>query len=208
MRCIPIVTWCGRHGFYDDHRSSPGINNLVFDFVSVVLELVITSQPRIDHAWARISWKWNWQPISISIASGCIPCTRYHIIEGRRLGATVDNISNAIHTGAAVANASQRKLLSEIGEGSESVPIFEVRQNANRQSLLCGLGSAVARNDVGQLKTYMKLSRTAGISDTDLMAVVGLAEKIKEKAASHLDRIIAKLDADCSIARDAARLCT
>jgi hypothetical protein len=91
--------------------------------------------------------------------------------------------------------------------GVESMPAAGELQLTGRQDLLCRLGAAVGRNNVSLLKTCIQQSRMAGIDDDDAMAVVGLAERIKEKAASHLDRIIATLDADDSVARDAAGLC-
>ena len=146
--------------------------------------------------------------ISISIAAGCIPCTHFHIAEAEKLGAESDAIAHAIQTGANVADVALMRVWQifddQIDHGfRENEQLFEVRQ-----SLLGAIGAAVARNNVEQLRSFVKGAQSKAVSDSEIMEIIGLASRIKEKATSHLERIIDKLDADATIARKAANLCT
>jgi Carboxymuconolactone decarboxylase family len=146
--------------------------------------------------------------VSISIAAGCVPCTRHHVAESGRLGADTAGVRRAIRIGAAVADAALLRVWQAFDAGVESMPVEDELLLTGRQAALCRLGSAVARNDADLLETCIEQLQIEGIDDEDAMAVVGLAERIKAKAAAHLDRVVARLDADRSIAADAARLCT
>ncbi len=44
--------------------------------------------------------------VGISIAAGCVPCTRYHITEAGRSGASSPDILKALRNGVAVASTA------------------------------------------------------------------------------------------------------
>ena len=146
--------------------------------------------------------------VSTSISAGCIPCTRYHIAQCKKLGASESDTIAAVHSGATLRDLALCQIRQEFDADVDEVPQVSVSGSDLRQQVLCGIGSAVASNAVAQLKRFLSQSKHVGVSDDEAMEVIGLAERIKEKAASHLDKEIGKLNADRRIARAAAKLCT
>jgi len=146
--------------------------------------------------------------VSISIAAGCIPCTQYHIAECEKLGAYQTDVVAAVRSGADLREAALSDIRRRFSAGASKTRQPHADMRIDRQGALCGIGSAVANNSVEQLNEYLTRAKALGIGDREMMEVVGLAERIKEKAASHLNPPIAGLNADKAIARSAAKLCT
>ncbi len=146
--------------------------------------------------------------VGISIAAGCVPCTKFHINEAARSGASSPDILLAIRNGIGVANTALFDLQRQFEPQTDSSPEDETNIGLIRSAILTGIGSSVARNSVKQLKIMIELARNNQIQDQEIMEIVGLANRIKEKAASHLVRVTDKLDADPGIAQAAAQLCT
>jgi AhpD family alkylhydroperoxidase len=146
--------------------------------------------------------------ISISVAAGCIPCTRYHIKEAGNLNATDVEIARAVRVGTDISDVAAGEMASIFDDGP-AVDVGRVAEQANdRIPLLSIIGAAVARNSVSLFKASMKVRSAAGLDDSEIMEVVGLARRIIEKAASHIDPMVLNLDADPNIAKDAAQVCT
>jgi alkylhydroperoxidase/carboxymuconolactone decarboxylase family protein YurZ len=146
--------------------------------------------------------------VSISIAAGCMPCTKHHVGECEKLDAGTEEIIAATRCGAAMSDAALRQLWCAFDPDVSEVHDSVRRNCSNRQSVLCGIGAAVARNNVELLRQLIRQSRSFGISDSQIMEVIGLADRIKARAASHLETLVDQLDADRSIAARAAGLCS
>lgn len=146
--------------------------------------------------------------IAISMAAGCIPCTRYHLREAKTQGAslvemmhvmTVSNSASAPDRLPGVASREVWKLFQG------DAPLTE---RCLHQALLADIGISVCQNNVSRLKLAVAAAQTAKLSDDQIVEIVGLAHRIKEKAASHLSSVIGALDADPSMAEKAAKLCS
>ncbi len=142
--------------------------------------------------------------IAISIAAGCEPCTRYHLKAAAELGSSGLEMMQMVALAGAIRN----------DRTPVAMAIDEIRSMApsdgalDRHAVLAGIGIAVCVNGVRPLRENVEVARSAGVTDEEIMEVIGLAARIKEKAASHLDRIIGRLDADPGVGRAVASLCT
>lgn len=146
--------------------------------------------------------------IAISITAGCIPCTRYHVREAKQQGAS---LLEMMHVLTVASSASAPNGLSDIAQ-REVWKLFESSEQPTeelrRQAFLAEIGISVCQNNVELLKTVTAGAKEAGLTDDQIMEIIGLAQRIKEKAASHLEAITRTLDADPSIAQNAAKLCS
>lgn len=146
--------------------------------------------------------------IGISIAAGCVPCTKYHITEAGRSGASRLEILEALRNGVGIANTALSDMHRQFDPQAVSSFEDDINTGLSRCAILTGIGSSVASNSVQQLNIMIGLARNNQIQDKEIMEIVGLANRIKEKAASHLVRVTDQLDADPEIAQEAAQLCS
>ena len=146
--------------------------------------------------------------VGISIAAGCIPCTKYHITQAGKSGAGSHDILEAVRIGVGIANIALSDLHRQFDPQAVSSSEDDINTGLSRCEILTGIGSSVARNSVKQLKIMIGLARNNQIQDNEIMEIVGLANRIKAKAALHLLRVTDKLDADPGIAQAVAQLCT
>ncbi len=146
--------------------------------------------------------------VGISIAAGCVPCTKYHISEAKRSGAGNPDILEALRMGVMVANTALSDLQLQFDPQAVSSCKAETVAGLNRTAILAGIGSSVARISVKHLEIMIDRAREIGIQDNEIMEIVGLARRIKEKATSHLVRVTDKLDAGADIEQAVAQLCT
>ena len=146
--------------------------------------------------------------IGISIAAGCVPCTRYHINEAERAGAGSHDILEVLRIGGGIAKTALSDLQRQFDPQGVSALEDHKKSGLSRYGILTGIGSAVARNSVKQLKIMIELARNHQIDDREIMEIVFLANRIKDKAASHLLRVTDRLQAYPGIAKVAAQLCT
>lgn len=145
--------------------------------------------------------------IAISIAAGCEPCTKYHVKAAAKSGATHLEMMHM----AALAGES-RNDRTPIGLAIEEVRSLKSKdggdESLGRNAALAGIGIAVCMNTVSLLQKSVEVAQNEGAVDEEIMEVIGLATRIKNKAASHLEKVIDRLDADPGIGRAAALLCT
>lgn len=146
--------------------------------------------------------------ISISMAAGCIPCTKYHINKSKNLNATADEVDRAVAIGAYVSRVAAGEMENIFNHGPAVNVAMATRTVLDRIPLLCTIGAAVACNCVGLTKVALEAGRSGVLNDTEIMEVVGLAGRIREKAASHIEPLVALLDADPEIARNVVQVCT
>ena len=136
------------------------------------------------------------------------PCTKYHITQAEKSGAGSHDILEAVRIGVGIANITLSDLHRQFDPQAVSSSEDDINTGLSRCAILTGIGSSVARNSVKQLKIMIGLARNNQIQDNEIMEIVGLANRIKAKAASHLLRVTDKLDADPGIAQAVAQLCT
>ncbi|MDM8537935.1 carboxymuconolactone decarboxylase family protein, partial [Desulfobacterales bacterium HSG17] len=130
--------------------------------------------------------------VSVSVASGCKPCTNYHFKKAREADAQDEEIQKAISeamcvlaSAKAIMNSHGLRFLGVSGDNHDC----GCTENTTRMKELVSLGAAFAINCTSNLKKHIAVARTAGISDEEIKSVMELALFIKEKAASHVNRI-------------------
>lgn len=130
--------------------------------------------------------------VGISVAAGCKPCTDYHVTVARKARAADDEIRQAVATALAV-----RRRAAEIMEAHASTHFGEdwplSAQNliieSTRITELVSVGAAFVVNCVSSLEKHLGAAKATGISEEEITQIVKLAVLIKERAASHVERL-------------------
>ena len=129
--------------------------------------------------------------IGISIAAGCKPCTDFHLKKGREVGASDEEIEQAITDALSVRRSATDIMeaygLAHLG-GSAPGASAHPGTGDRVKELVC-LGAAFGVNCVSNLETHLEAAETAGISHEDITTIVKLSAFIKGKAASHVEHL-------------------
>jgi AhpD family alkylhydroperoxidase len=135
--------------------------------------------------------------VGVSVASGCKPCTDYHVKAVHKAGASDEEIKQAVASAVAVRERTtqimQARALTRLGvpeQDSDRTPTAEV----NRMQVLISIGAAFGVNCVTTLEKYLAAAEAVGISQDDIAKIVKLAAFIKGKAASHVERLVSPLE--------------
>lgn len=131
--------------------------------------------------------------VGISVAAGCKPCADYHIEAARKARVADDDIRRAIAEGLGV-----RRHASEImrdhalaGLGAEQRgAAAEAVGEVDRLGALVGLGAAFAVNSTDCFEQLSPLAEAQGVSQAEIADIVKLTRFIKDKAASHVERLV------------------
>ena len=144
--------------------------------------------------------------ISISVAAGCVPCVRHHVKAAKRHGATDAESQGALALGSAIAAVSDARMQSRFLRGAAARQ--EEPAAIAGPNILGAIGAAIARNDTAQTKALIRQADEAGVAESSIAEVGALALTIKEKAASHVRKLVASLRVDTAGARRATELCS
>ena len=131
--------------------------------------------------------------VGISVASGCKPCMNYHVKAVREAGASDEEIKQAVAVALSVRESAtdimKAHALTRLGqEGSHSHA--EGPGSMNRVRELVSVGAAFGVNCTSNLKQHLAAAETVGISQVELKEIAKLAAFIKERAASHVERLV------------------
>jgi AhpD family alkylhydroperoxidase len=131
--------------------------------------------------------------VGISVASGCKPCTNYHVKAVREAGASDEEIKRAVTDSLSVRKSAtyfmKTHALARLGqEGSHSDA--DGPDSTNRVRELISVGAAFGVNCTSNLKQHLAAAATVGISQEEITEIAKLAAFIKERAASHVDRLV------------------
>ena len=137
--------------------------------------------------------------VGASVASGCKPCTNYHIKAVREAGATDEEIKQVVAEAVRVRQSAteimESHALSRLGEAKRPERALAADE-VSRVKGLVWVGAAFGVNCVSSLKRYLDGAETAGISHEEIAEVVRLAAFIKERAASHVEQLVGLQDED------------
>jgi AhpD family alkylhydroperoxidase len=137
--------------------------------------------------------------VGVSVASGCKPCTNYHIKAVREAGASDDEIrqavADALRVRASATSMMESHALSRLGEG-EQPDSAVISGETSRVKELVSVGAAFGVNCVSNLKRHLAAAETVGISQEEVAEIVRLAAFIKERAASHVERLVGMREED------------
>jgi len=140
--------------------------------------------------------------VGISIAACCKPSTDYHVKAVRKTHACGQEIRQVILEAIAVRKGATEIMwshgLSHLGDEvstetpdsyKESSGIEDNNKEASRTATLISLGSAYAINCITTLKKYLSVAERMGITTEEITKIVALVAFIKQKAASHVERL-------------------
>ena len=130
--------------------------------------------------------------VGISVASGCKPCTNYHVKAARDADASDEDIKQALTDALAIRRIAteimQHHALSRLGD-AEPHDSSEETGDTTRTRELVFIGAAFGVNCVSSLKHHLDASKTVGVTQEEATEVAKLAVFVKQKAASHVERI-------------------
>jgi len=131
--------------------------------------------------------------VGISVASGCEPCTNYHVKAVREAGASDEEIKQAVADALRVRKSAtdfmKTHALALLGqEGSHCHT--NSPGSVNRVRELVSVGAAFGVNCTSNLKEHLAAAETVGISQEEVVEIAKLAAFIKERAASHVERLV------------------
>lgn len=126
--------------------------------------------------------------IGAAVASGCQPCTEYHIKAARAAGACDRSVSLAVETALAVRESATRIMEEWAGQcqGSRPQPDAEFRAEKRLIAELASLAAAAAVNSVPDLKAHLKAARQSGATPDQIHAVIAIANAIQKTAEQKL----------------------
>ena len=135
--------------------------------------------------------------VGISVASGCKPCMNYHVKAVREAGASDEEIKQAVADALRVRESAtdimKAHALARLGqEGSHSHA--DGPGSMNRVRELVSVGAAFGVNCTSNLKQHLAAAETVDISQEEVKEIAKLAAFIKERAASHVERLIGALE--------------
>jgi AhpD family alkylhydroperoxidase len=137
--------------------------------------------------------------VGISVATGCRPCTDYHIDAVRKAGATEEEIrravADALHVRRNALNLMSGYAAAQLGASGhtdESGPVGET----NRIKELVSVGAAFGVNCAISLERHLDAAESVGISRDDIATIVTLGAFIKGRAASHVERLCGMVEED------------
>ena len=131
--------------------------------------------------------------VGVSVVSGCKPCTNYHVKKVREAGASNEEIEQAVADALSVRESATQVMkahaLARLGaEGSYTRPATPDAMNRVRE--LVSVGAAFGVNCTSNLKQHLAAAESVGISPQEVAEIATLAAFIKERAASHVERLV------------------
>ena len=135
--------------------------------------------------------------VGMSVATGCKPCTDFHVKAARKSGASDAEIKQAMSDAVAVRRGATEVMeaygLAHLGEGHPGADPDRIGTTTRVKELVC-IGAAFGVNCVSTLKAHLEAAESVGISHDEITTVVKLSAFIKGKAASHVEHLAESLD--------------
>ncbi|MFB3082060.1 MAG: carboxymuconolactone decarboxylase family protein [Gammaproteobacteria bacterium] len=131
--------------------------------------------------------------VGVSVATGCKPCTDYHVKAVRKAGAADDEIGRAVADALAVRRVAtaimERYALAHLGKVGPETGSKPTEQT-NRIKALVSIGAAFGVNCASSLEQHLAEAEAVGISQDEIATIAKLAAFIKGRAASHVERLV------------------
>ncbi len=123
--------------------------------------------------------------IAASIASGCQPCTKYHIERGLETGFTEDEIRKVVVLGISVRDKATRYMES-FALNKEAETRTEIQEDLDRSDLLVGIAASYSINFQIDYSIYLSIGKKRGMSDRELSEIIIMSRAVSDKARSLL----------------------
>ncbi len=132
--------------------------------------------------------------VGISVATGCKPCTNYHVKKARIEGADnveiSDAIAEAIHIRHRATDTIKAHALGRVYIATRN-NITENIGKSTRINELLAIGTAFAVNCVTTLRQHLEVAKNNGITPGEIRDIIKLGMFIKKKAAMHAEKVFA-----------------
>jgi AhpD family alkylhydroperoxidase len=153
--------------------------------------------------------------VGASIASGCVPCTKFHLRAAAGVGATSEEIAQAVRDATHVRRRATDVMAQAGGLASAE---RETNPGVGKRTLvreLVSVGAAYAVNCATSLRAHLEAARALGATDAQLFAALKIAcavrevavQKAKAAAAAVLRVDEAETSEDCCTDGDGAEPC-
>ncbi len=122
--------------------------------------------------------------LSASIASGCRPCTEYHVNGAHAAGACDRSVTLAIETALAVRDSATRNMMNWASRCQSVRPELDesFRDQKRMVRALAAVAAAAAVNSVPDLKEQWDAARQAGATPEQIRAAVAIAGSVRRTA--------------------------
>ncbi len=131
--------------------------------------------------------------VGISVAAGCKPCTNYHMRKVKETEATEGEIRQAIEIAAEIrhqaADIMRAHAVRQLGVLDDAEYLVSGGETSRIRELIV-IGAAFAVNCTLTVEHHLRASGDACISQDEVEEVAKLAQFIKDKAASHVEKLV------------------
>jgi len=130
--------------------------------------------------------------VGASIASGCLPCTQFHLRLAASVGASRDEILQSVEDAAGVRLAAT-EIMAAAGRSSSAGATLKRPALVGTPSQLrelAAIAAAYALNCTTGLEAHMKAARALGATDKQMFAALKIACAVRE-AAGQKARVVA-----------------
>ena len=132
--------------------------------------------------------------LSASIASGCHPCTKYHLRKSMEAGLTDIEINKTLALAISIRdNATNFMGLLAHNQKTGDNMGMENQESLNRDDILVGIAASYSINFPVGLEKYLSIARNIGVSNAELNDVISLSKFVIDKARAHADMVTDKI---------------
>ena len=133
--------------------------------------------------------------LSASIASGCQPCTRFHVRKSTKVGLTEVEINEASAFAISIRNNATKSMESIIhNHKNVDKIIMDEQDSMNRNDALVGIAAAYSINFPTGLEKYISIARANGISNKELCEIIKISKSVIDMARVHVDIITDRIE--------------
>lgn len=144
--------------------------------------------------------------LAASVASGCRPCTAYHLKSARAVGVCERSIRFAVET-ALTGRSSATTAISAWAQGCQgSRPEVDSEFRASKHVLeeLMSIATAVAVNSVPDFEQHLVAARESRATLEQIVSAIEIGRQIQQVAREKVDVKVKRLTQDVSLRAPAA----
>lgn len=126
--------------------------------------------------------------LGASVASGCEPCTKFHVRAARIAGATDAEIAQAVQD-ALSASAHVAEAMAQFAGEHYAAPKSEILAAGAEPLIreLVSLSAAYAANGASDIEPHIEAARAVGATDLQILAAIKIAGAVEGLAARKVE---------------------
>ncbi len=131
--------------------------------------------------------------LGASIASGCRPCTKFHLKRSSEMGLTEEEINKSIALAISIrSTATQSMEMLACNQKTGNSIKEEIQGSINRNEILVGIAATYSINFPSGLENYLRKGRDLGITNSELTEIIKISKSVIDMAKAHVDMITDK----------------